>query len=196
MLTAMACCPLPTGRVGHGSAPWRVTDASEGPLLRCCEGAWGSQTRGPTDLVACATILQLCSSAVLLILQLCSFSCACWVCGTRAQGGGAAAARRRPLAELLCGGGGGPCHSPTAAPVAQWRRCAHRRAAGCTGRTTGNHRPGMEPVREIEKRFSEVRAAPAAFTRASPVLTDCVLPVHCLGLCAVRGAADTADGLR
>ena len=135
--------------------------------------------------------------------QLCSSSFSCAPSAVRAgcaarerRGGGAAAARRRPLAELLCGGGGGPCHSPTAAPVAQWRRCAHRRAAGCTGRTTGNHRPGMEPVREIEKRFSEVRAAPAAFTRASPVLTDCVLPVHCLGLCAVRGAADTADGLR
>ena len=28
MLTAMACCPLPTGRAGHGSAPRRVTEAS------------------------------------------------------------------------------------------------------------------------------------------------------------------------
>ena len=63
MLTAMACCPLPTGRVGHGSAPWRVTDASEGPLLRCCEGAWGSQTRGATYPVACATILLVCLCA-------------------------------------------------------------------------------------------------------------------------------------
>ena len=68
MLTAMACCPLPTGRAGHGSAPWRVTDASEGPLLRCCEGAWGSQTRGPTDPVACATILLVCLCAAHSVL--------------------------------------------------------------------------------------------------------------------------------
>ena len=68
MLTAMACCPLPTGRVGHGSAPWRVTDASEGPLLRCCEGAWGSQTRGATYPVACATILLVCLCAAHSVL--------------------------------------------------------------------------------------------------------------------------------
>ena len=68
MLTAMACCPLPTGRAGHGSAPWWVTDASEGPLLRCCEGAWGSQTTGATDPVACATILLVCLCAAHSVL--------------------------------------------------------------------------------------------------------------------------------
>ena len=79
MLTAMACCPLPTGRVGHGSAPWRVTDASEGPLLRCCEGAWESQRGGrptwwlapPSFSSACALRTALCltrSPQLLLLL--------------------------------------------------------------------------------------------------------------------------------
>ena len=67
MLTAMACCPLPTGRAGHGSAPRRVTEASLSALRRYREGAQVVETRGATDPVACATILLVCFSFSLLV---------------------------------------------------------------------------------------------------------------------------------
>ena len=67
MLTAMACCPLPTGRVGHGSAPRRVTEASVSALRRYREGAQVVETRGAADPVACATILLVCFSFTLLV---------------------------------------------------------------------------------------------------------------------------------
>ena len=61
ILTAMACCPLPTGRAGHGSAPWRVTEASVSFLRRCREGVQVVETKGGGRPVAHATILLVAS---------------------------------------------------------------------------------------------------------------------------------------
>jgi len=66
MLTAMACCPLPTGR-GPWQRPRRVTEASLSALRRYREGAQVVETRGATDPVACATILLVCFSFSLLV---------------------------------------------------------------------------------------------------------------------------------
>jgi hypothetical protein len=44
MLTAMPLCAMPRGRAGHGSAPWRATDASIWSLDWCRECAWVAET--------------------------------------------------------------------------------------------------------------------------------------------------------
>ena len=64
MLTAMACCPLLTGRAGHGSAAWWVTEASVSVLRWCREGAQVAEMRGAADPVASATILLVCLATV------------------------------------------------------------------------------------------------------------------------------------